>query len=310
MCKLDEYTDEHEQTVEQLRETLLNEEAPIGKRSRAVFLLRQIASTEAIDALVLAMKSESILLGHEVAFVLGQMKNDYVLPFLVAVVKSSDYHPIVRHEAAEAIGAIGNVDYLELLEEYANCDVIELAETCKIAVDRLKFIKANPTWDETYKSEYYTVDPAPPCEEDDIEVVKAQLIDQSLPLFTRYRAMFKLRDWNTPEAIEALILGFNDSSALFRHEIAYVFGQLSNPLAETALIKVMNDKNEHSMVRHEAAEALGSIADNDTVVNCLRDGLNDDDRVVKESCQVAMDTYEYWQEFNKAGGDDEETTPA
>lgn len=311
MCKITEEDNvQQNHTIESLKATLLNEEEEIPKRTRAVFLLRQIGTIAAIDVLVQAMKSPSILLGHEVAFVLGQMQNPYVLPKLVEVMKSESYHPIVRHEAAEAIGAIGDVSYIPLLEEYSKCDVIELSETCQIALDRLKFLKEHPDWDANYKSDYHCVDPAPPCEEDDVEKIKATLIDQTIPLFERYRAMFKLRDLNTPKAIEALTAGFADSSALFRHEIAYVFGQLSNPLAEAALIKVMQNETEHSMVRHEAAEALGSIADNDTVLDVLNNGLEDQDRIVKESCQVALDIYEYWisDEIETALDDEEEAT--
>ena len=37
-------------------------------------------------------------------------------------------------------------------------------------------------------------------------------------------------------------------------------GQLQNKSATDALSGVLKDVNEHPMVRHEAAEALGSIA--------------------------------------------------
>lgn len=288
-------------SLESLEKTLLNEEEMISKRTRAVFLLKQLNTEAAIDILVKAMRSPSVLLGHEVAYVLGQMRNVYVLPKLIETMKDTTYHPIVRHEAAEAIGAIGlaTPENIALLEEYSTCDTVEVAETCQIAVERLRFLAENPTHHDTYQNNYHSVDPAPPCEEDDVEKIKAMLIDQSLPLFVRYRAMFKLRDYNTPEAIAALCCGFADSSALFRHEIAYVFGQLSNPLATDALIKVVQTPEEHSMVRHEAAEALGSIADmdpdNTKIIEVLIKGKDDPDRIVKESCDVAIDIFEYWQ---------------
>jgi deoxyhypusine monooxygenase len=38
--------------------------------------------------------------------------------------------------------------------------------------------------------------------------------------------MFALRDIGTSEAVHVLAKGFKDESMLFRHEIAYVFGQL------------------------------------------------------------------------------------
>jgi len=42
--------------------------------------------------------------------------------------------------------------------------------------------------------------------------------------------------------------------------VAYVLGQLQSKTALATLSKVLRDVNEHPMVRHEAAEALGSIA--------------------------------------------------
>lgn len=54
----------------------------------------------------------------------------------------------------------------------------------------------------------------------------------------------------------------------------------------------MEDKVENPMVRHEAAEALGSIA-SDEVVKELGKYLQDPERVVKESVEVALDISEY-----------------
>jgi hypothetical protein len=43
-------------------------------------------------------------------------------------------------------------------------------------------------------------------------------------------------------------------------QVAYVLGQLQNKAASDALSVVLKNVCEHPMVRHEAAEALGSIA--------------------------------------------------
>lgn len=74
--------------------------------------------------------------------------------------------------------------------------------------------------------------------------------------------MFSLRNITpaTQESIEALAAGFEDKSALFRHEIAYVFGQLNSKYSVPALLKALRDPEEVGMVRHECAEALGGIA--------------------------------------------------
>jgi deoxyhypusine monooxygenase len=112
--------------------------------------------------------------------------------------------------------------------------------------------------------------------------------------------MFGLRDLASPPdlptavpAIEALAKGFTDPSALFRHEIAFVFGQLSHPASIPALTAALSDLSEESMVRHEAAEALGSLGDEEGVEDTLKRFLNDKEQVVRESVVVALDMAEF-----------------
>ena len=117
--------------------------------------------------------------------------------------------------------------------------------------------------------------------------------------------MFTLRDSASPPdaptavpAIQALAAGFADNSALFRHEIAFVFGQLSHPASIPALLKVLEDQKEESMVRHEAAEALGSLGEEPGVEDMLKRFLDDEEQVVRDSVIVALDMAEY----EKSGG--------
>lgn len=112
--------------------------------------------------------------------------------------------------------------------------------------------------------------------------------------------MFALRDLSSPPdlptampAVEALAAGFSDPSALFRHEIAFVFGQLSHPASIPSLIATLSNSKEESMVRHEAAEALGSLGDEDGVDGVLRGFLDDPEQVVRESVVVALDMAEF-----------------
>lgn len=51
---------------------------------------------------------------------------------------------------------------------------------------------------------YCSVDPAPPAPKKSVPELRAQLLDESLPLFERYRAMFALRNLGTEEAVLAL----------------------------------------------------------------------------------------------------------
>ena len=57
----------------------------------------------------------------------------------------------------------------------------------------------------------------------------------------------------------AVCVGFASSSALFRHEIAYVLGQMQEVVTVTGLRKHLDKEAESGMVRHECAEALGSV---------------------------------------------------
>ena len=125
--------------------------------------------------------------------------------------------------------------------------------------------------------------------------------------------MFALRDLASPldlpsaiPAVEALAAGFNDPSALFRHEVAFVFGQLSHPASIPSLISTLSKMDEASMVRHEAAEALGSLGDEPGVEDLLRTFLDDPEQVVRESVIVALDMAEY----EKAGELEYATVPA
>lgn len=157
-------------------------------------------------------------------------------------------------------------------------------------------------------SDFASIDPAPPLgqttAQPSIPELQVALLNTKLPLFQRYRAMFALRDLSSPPdlptavaAVRALASGFSDRSALFRHEIAFVFGQLSHPASIPSLVTTLCNTKEEGMVRHEAAEALGSLGDEDGVEEILRRFLNDPEQVVRDSVVVALDM----AEFEKTG---------
>ena len=52
---------------------------------------------------------------------------------------------------------------------------------------------------------------------------------------------------------------FSPDSALFRHEIAYVLGQMQSASVVDELKSCLANSAENPMVRHEAAEALGEL---------------------------------------------------
>ncbi|CUM64040.1 uncharacterized protein PRCAT00001628001 [Priceomyces carsonii] len=293
--------------LEQLRDILVNKsgDVEIANRFRALFSLKSIGcessdeeeAKRAIDYIAASFSDHSELLKHEVAYVLGQTKNLYAAPHLREVLQSKSQQCMVRHEAAEALGALGDTESLPLLNQYYQSDPeVEIRQTCELAIERIKWENSDQAKTEKLEKSLYTsIDPAPPMSSDkesSVEKLAKILNDQNEPLFERYRAMFRLRDLATDEACLALATGLDDSSALFKHEIAYVFGQLCNPVTVPALIKVLKNENEAGMVRHEAAEALGSIA-TDECLPVLESFLNDKEAVVRDSAIVALDMYNY-----------------
>jgi deoxyhypusine monooxygenase len=219
------------------------------------------------------------------------MQSSEGIPILEGVLKDAGEHPMVRHEAAEALGAIGSEQCLEILQRYKADQEEVVRETVELALGRITEVKGSKLSGDQ-KSPYLSVDPAFPMDCKDVKKLEEVLLDEGVPLYQRYQAMFSLRDLNTKESIEALCKGFQGKSALFRHEIAFVLGQIQSPESIQALAGNLRDLKENEMVRHECAEALGAIG-NPECEKILKEYLEDDRRVVRESCVVALDICDY-----------------
>ena len=59
-------------------------------------------------------KEHGELMSHEIAYVMGQIRDKRGLKYLMDTLRNRDNTTIVRHEAAEAIGAIGEEEGLEM----------------------------------------------------------------------------------------------------------------------------------------------------------------------------------------------------
>ncbi|KAI9890846.1 MAG: deoxyhypusine hydroxylase [Vezdaea aestivalis] len=301
--------------ISDLRSVLTSESSPLAQRFRALFSLKHTAATSsdpalytsAIGAIAAAFVSPSALLKHELAYCLGQTGRLAAVPHLRAVLEDRVEDAMCRHEAAEALGALGAEECLALLRELRDeeSEPVVVRETCEIAVARIEWeVGKEKGKEKLKKSDFSSIDPAPPLpqtqEIPSTEDLESTLLNTQLPLFQRYRAMFALRDLSSPPdlptavpAIHALARGLKDPSALFRHEVAFVFGQLSHPASIPSLVETLSDLKEESMVRHEAAEALGSLGDEEGVEEILKSFLKDEEQVVRESVVVALDMAEY-----------------
>lgn len=273
---------------------LLNPEQPVSARMRSIFGLKAIATPPAVRALERSLLTDkSALVRHEVAYVLGQMGTKDALPTLVKVLEDASENSMVRHEAAEAMGAIADDSVLPLLEKYAADKTVarEIWETCVLAVESIRWRRYGGR---TSSSTYASVDPAPPSERLTLSQLRDTLCNESTPMFERYRAMFALRNMGGRDAVLALCDGMEaeKESALFRHEVAYVLGQMQHEASVPTLTKFLKCAAEHEMVRHEAAEALGSVGTKEAEI-ALEEFKKDHHDVVRESVEVALDISDY-----------------
>jgi len=287
-----------------------NLSVPVSKRMRAIYALRSMATNDAIDAMKNALSDSSALIAHEVAYCMGQLKNPHAVPALVSTLSDESIHPMVRHEAAEALGAIGGDEAEQVLNKFKDHKLSEIKDTCSIALSLSAWKKQNAEKKDANSDHpvYHSVDPAPPAEKKSVTDLRAQLLDHNISLFERYKAMFALRNTGTPEAIEALGAALSDeaSGPVFTHEIAYVLGQIRNKDSIQVLSDALKNTSLNCMVRHEAAQALGNIGD-EKITELLKQYTEDVQAPVKESCHVALDILDYFtsDQFEYALSDSE-----
>lgn len=311
-------------TVEEVRKEyakLLDPKEPLDSRMRELYRLKEdclktvpgvLVLLEAIDT------TDSVLLQHELAYNAGQSGVEAAVPELERIVRTTSYDVVTRHEAAEALGAIGSPLALKVLEEHgdpAKEPEDAIRETCELALARIamKEKKGDAAVAPPRDCAFVSVDPSPAFgaaadgEEpipQTVEELAAVLLDTSgrTRLFRRYMAMFTLRNLANDAAVAALSRALREDtvSALFRHEVAFVLGQLEHPKSQPALIAALKDEAEAPMVRHEAAEALGAIADPATLP-VLETYATHSEPIVRDSCVVALEMHKYWANFNSLG---------
>ena len=184
-------------------------------------------------------------------------------------------------------------------------------ETCELALDlaawRIATQDGKTEGIDLKALKHPTNDPSPPFnpEHDEnyknVSYLTQMLLDDKVRLFDRYRAMFTLREMHTEESVIALcqaLLPENSKtcSPLLKHEIGFVFGQLGHYWAQPAipyLEAVVNNPEESPIVRHECVIALGDISKSKTVMEKY---FTDPEDMVRESCLVASDMVDYWDE--------------
>jgi deoxyhypusine monooxygenase len=188
---------------------ILDISQPVAKRTIAAFHLRTLGTAEAAAAVAKALqiREDGALMRHELAYILGQMQHPESCEVLASILEDESDDVLVRHESAEAIGAIGDERYLPVLEKYSTHSAPEISETCQIAIDLINWNKKQAAMEKeaaqgSSNKLYLSHDPAPAVPENlSIQELQKRLMDTSLSLFQRYRAMFSLRDRGSRTAV-------------------------------------------------------------------------------------------------------------
>ncbi|CAI9770686.1 unnamed protein product [Fraxinus pennsylvanica] len=246
-----------------LCDLLLEENQPISERFRAF-----------------AMRDKSSILGHGAANKLGRMQDPDAIPALQAVLGDLSLHPIVRLKAAESLGAFGLESSVPVLKTAFESDPsAEVKESCELALTRIREL-TNAKPDELRRFNLLEVAPLlfRPIPE-----LREVLLNEDNSLYERCSALFSLRLYClhptscTEEAISAIIESLYAESTVLR-------------------CHVLQSASEHPLVRHNAADALHSIAvkeglDSTTYRECimlLKEFAEDPDPIVSQSCELAI----------------------
>lgn len=100
-----------------------------------------------------------------------------------------------------------------------------MAETCDLALARIAALRSAAISPD--ESRYLSVDPTPAAPASTpLAELRSTLLDEAAPMPERYAALFGLRNKGGAQAVAVLSESFVARSALLKHEVAYVLGQM------------------------------------------------------------------------------------
>ena len=280
-------------------------------RHEVAFALGQMQSKKATSALISVLKNECEhgMTRHECAEALGAIGDDSAVDVLREMHEDETQCREVRETASLALRRIEHVTKKKKSATIVGARVGSKKETTAVGIAEKE--EEDGDGEEHIVQHAYSVDPVPAMEASvETDTLAAIILDDTADIWERYGAMFALRNRaqetfglaktrENERVVELCSSTLGKTlrsetvhSALLKHEICYVLGQLreddDNDIAREALFDCLEDPNEHAMVRHEAAEAIGSRGGAGAEA-LLRKYLSCEDRVVRESCEVALD---------------------
>jgi deoxyhypusine monooxygenase len=118
-----------------------------------------------------------------------------------------------------------------------------------------------------------------------------EVLDRSLPLDARIRALYALKQQKDEAAARVLLDAIRTTdSVLYQHEIIYNIGQFGFAFTVPALGDVLEDRSFDVVSRHEAIEAMGAIADASALPVLSKYAADASESApIRESCDLAIE---------------------
>lgn len=107
--------------------------------------------------------------------------------------------------------------------------------------------------------------------------------------------------YKTDESAKALVECYDYvwDSELLKHEIAYHLGQIHKECTFDFLVKVLNDKKEQAVARHEAGEALANYTQHkERVLKEFYKHRDNDVKIIKSTIVLGISKLENYKEPN------------
>ena len=150
----------------------------------------------------------------------------------------------------------------------------QVAETCQLALARIEAVRGGAAVQAGIDSPYLSVDPTPAAPASTpLPALRAALLDEAAPLTGRYAAMFALRNRGDADAVAALAEAFDCRSALLKHEVAYVLGQMQDAEAFHVLKCAFLTSHGRKHCLHSAAACVwphrSLLSDSNHTTGCL-----------------------------------------
>lgn len=258
-------------TKEEALEIVNNFDSKSAFVIEGLFTLMNAGDDKSLEGIFNCMKNHPCeLVRHEAAFCLGEMASEQAISVLKECYEK-DKSLVVKHECLMSLGTIGREEDLDFVSD--KISHVEFEVKCSAIISRDRILQTNFFDDILEKRDEY----------------ERMLFDyKNTSQNDRIQILFKLMTIGDDRAIEIIYESLlNDPCRVVRHEGAFTLGEFKNKKATEFLMDAIS-KEKTGIVKHEGLFAIGTTGDKDCL-NFVKKYLDDEEYIVRESAQIAVD---------------------